>query len=404
MKYQTRRSVKAEVIAIVGAGKGGTAILEMLLKMPGVIARHVCDTNPEAPGMALARKRGIRCHTDLRDVCKDGEVDLIFEVTGSRDVFARIVSSKAENTRVIGSDDARIIFHLLDLQQEVSERLENQNTVLEQRVLERTADLEKANAELEKKIVAYEVLNEKLLQINNEKTKYLMHATHQLKAPFAAIQSYADLILDGYAGELTPMTIDVTRKIKQRCLLLTDAIKDMLELANLKSTVKENIKMEPVPLDAIIASTVKHLAEHASSRAIRVIVAPSEGITVCCNRNQVLILLTNLLENAINYSPEKSSVKIAVRKEPKSTVRISVEDRGIGISEEFQGRIFEEYFRTNEAAEFNQHGTGLGLAIVKEIAQIHGTAVEVESAPGKGSTFSFRLRTVRKPPVRAALA
>lgn len=386
--------MKTEVIAIIGAGKGGTAILETLLKMPSVVTKHVCDVNPSAPGITLARQHGIQCHTQMAEICQDKEVDLIFEVTGRKEIFAQILAQKPENTRVIGSEDARIIFHLLDLQQEVSDRLEDYNLILERRVLERTMELEKANTELEKKIFAYEKLNEKLLQINNEKTKYLMHATHQLKAPFAAIQSYADLILDGYAGKIPRMTLDIIKKIKERCLLLTDAIKDMLELANLKSLVRENIKMELCPLDGIITSVVNHLAELAASREI-ILSVPATGATlVKCNKNQILILLSNLLENAIYYSPRGAAVTIAIKEEPNSSARISIIDHGIGIDEKYQSRIFDEYFRANQAVDVNEHGTGLGLAIVKEIAQIHETNIEVESAPGKGATFSFHLKTV----------
>lgn len=386
--------MKTEVIAIIGAGKGGTAILETLLKMPSVITKHVCDVNPSAPGVTLARQHGIQCHTQMTEICQNKEVDLIFEVTGRKEIFAQILAQKQENTRVIGSEDARIIFHLLDLQQGVTERLEDYNLLLERRVLERTMELEKANTELEKKIIEYEKLNEKLLQINNEKTKYLMHATHQLKAPFAAIQSYADLILDGYAGKTPRPTLDIIKKIKERCLLLTEAINDMLELANLKSLVRENIKMELCPLDGIITSVVNHLAELAASREITLSVPATGDITVKCNKNQILILLSNLLENAIYYSPRGATATIAIKEEPNSSARISVVDHGIGIDEKYQSRIFDEYFRANQAVDVNERGTGLGLAIAKEIAQIHETTIEVESAPGKGSVFSFHLKTV----------
>jgi signal transduction histidine kinase len=386
--------MKTEVIAIIGGGKGGTAILETLLKMPNVAVKHVCDLNPDAPGIGLARQRGIQCHTQMDAVCRDPEVDLIFEVTGRREIFNQVLAQKPEHTRVIGSDDARIIFHLLDLQQDVAERLEEYSQVLERRVLERTSELEKANTELERKIYEFERLNEKLQQINNEKTKYLMHATHQLKAPFAAIQSYADLILEGYAGRTPKPTLDIVIKIRERCNLLSDSIKDMLELANLKSLVRENIQMEVCPLAGIIASVVNHLSGLAVSRDIKISVpALSPDTTVRCNRNQMLILLSNLLENAIYYSPNGATVAIAVKEEKSALVRVSVVDNGIGIDEKYQSRIFDEYFRANQAVAVNERGTGLGLAIAMEIAIIHDTKIEVESAPGKGSAFSFYLKT-----------
>ncbi len=385
--------MKSEIIAIIGAGKGGSEILQALLKMPGVVIKHVCDVNPSAPGIELARQHGIQCHTQMADICRDKEIDLIFEVTGRKEIFAQILAIKQDHTRVIGSDDARIIFHLIDLQQEFSDSLEDNNLILERRVLERTMELEKANTELEKKIIEHEKLNEKLLQINNEKTKYLMHAAHQLKAPFAAIQSYADLILDGYIGKTPRTTLDIIKKIKERCLLLTEAIQDMLELANLRSLVRANIKMELCPLDAIIDSVFKHFSELAAFRKIQLVVPPKSDIMVKCNKSQMLILLSNLVENAIYYSPDATNVTIAVREEPNSSVRISVSDQGIGIEEQYQSRVFEEYFRTNRAVDVNERGTGLGLAIVKEIAQVHETNIEVQSALGKGSVFSFDLKT-----------
>ena len=390
--------MKTETIAIVGAGKGGTAILEMLLKMPGIAVKHVCDTNPAAPGLALAGRHNIRCHSHLAEICRDAEVDLIIEVTGRKEIFAQILAQKQENTRVIGSDDARIIFHLLDIQQDISERLEETNQILERRVLERTMELEKANTELEKKIIEHEKLNEKLRQINNEKTKYLMTATHQLKAPFAAIQAYADLVLDGYAGKTPPSTLDIIRKIRARCSLLTESIKDMLELANLKSLVRENIKFETCQLDSIISSAVNHLEQLAVSRGVIITYRAEPGLSVKCNRNQILILLSNLLENAIYYSPRGAEAVLTAARERGESVVISVADRGIGIDEKFHSRIFEEYFRTNQAVEVNEHGNGLGLAIAMEIAHIHDTAIELESAPGKGSTFSFHLKTVKNTP------
>jgi signal transduction histidine kinase len=387
--------MKSDVIAIIGGGKGGTAILETLLKMPNVVVKHVCDLNPDAPAISLARQHGIQCHTRMdAAVCQDPEVDLIFEVTGRREILNQVLAQKLEHTRVIGSDDARIIFHLLDQQQDVAERLEEYSQVLERRVLERTSELEKANTELEKKIIEYEKLNEKLQQINNEKTKYLMHATHQLKAPFAAIQSYTDLILDGYTGKIPKMTLDIVKKIKERCNLLSDAIKDMLELANLNSLVRENIPMEACPLSGIIASVVNHLSGLAVSRDIKIIFPAANGETmVKCNRNQILILFSNLLENAIYYSPNGETVTIAVKEEKSNLVRISVVDHGIGIEEKYQSRIFDEYFRANKAVAVNEQGTGLGLAIAMEIALIHGTKIEVESVPEKGSIFSFYLKT-----------
>jgi signal transduction histidine kinase len=372
--------MKKDSIAIVGAGKGGTAILETLLKMPDVALRRICDRDPEAPGLKLARERGIPFCLDLETLCRDSEVDLVFEATGDPSVAGSILKMKQPRTRIIVSEDAKIIWHLLDLQQSA-------NRGLERRVGERTA-------ELREKVVEFERLNEKLQQVNNEKTRYLLHATHQLKAPFAAIQSYTDLLLDGYAGALEPKTRDIVHKIQERCILLSDSIKEMLELANLKSLVRENVRMEEASIEGIVSSVVRHFADLAASKGVRFSVPPISGARARCNRNQILILLSTLVENAVHYSPAGAEILVSAEgPDASGKVRISVRDQGIGIDPRLHGRIFDEYFRANEAVAAHEQGTGLGLAIAKEIAGIHGTAIEVESSPGKGSTFSFHLRS-----------
>lgn len=385
--------MKRDGIAVVGAGKGGAAILETLLRMPDISLRHVCDPDPDAPGMRLARAHAIPCHLGLEAACLDPEVGLIFEVTGLEAVYEDILRRKQPHARVLGAEDARIIFHLLELQQSVAEKLGDTTLELERRVSERTSELARANAELQDRIAAFEQLNRTLQQVNNEKTRYLMHATHQLKAPFAAIQSYTDVLLGGYAGALEPQTRDIVGKIKERCELLSSSIKEMLELANLKSLVRENIEMRAASLDHLVASAVKHLTDVAAARKIRIATPDPLRLDVLCNRNQILILLSTLIENAIQYSPAGSEVAVRAHELPGSgAVEICVADHGIGIKSAHRERIFEEYFRANEAVAAHEQGTGLGLAIAKEIATIHGISIAVESAPGQGSTFSFRLK------------
>lgn len=386
---------KKDIIAIVGAGKGGTAILQTLLNMPEINIKYICDIDPKAPGMILGRHHGIECVTSLNPVCLDRKVDLIIEATGRPSVYEAIVAGKQTRTRVIGSKDSKIIYHLLDSLRGAAIRLEKYNTALEKLVSERTSELETASGELQKKVFEYEKLNLKLQQINNEKTKYLIHATHQLKAPFAAVQSYTELILDGYTGDIPDQTRDIVQKIKDRCTLLTQNIREMLELANLKSMIRENLRIRPESLNKIILSSINHLKAVAEARNVGIkYKSLPDTVSIYCNRNQILILLSNLIENAISYSPPGTSVSIKARKTAPTRVQISVSDRGIGIEKQFLNKIFDEYFRTNKAVAFNNRGTGLGLSIAREIADIHHAPIKVESSPGKGSTFSFEMDTV----------
>ena len=166
----------------------------------------------------------------INQIITDKEVNLIFEATGDPQVFKNLSEKKSPKISLIGADGSKIIYQFLDAYNEINRNLNEYKTNLEKKIIERTEELEKANVKLGKEMLEYEKINQKLQDMNNEKTKYLLYATHQLKAPFAAIQSYVDIILEGYSGQISQRTQDIIIKIKERCELLSNVIKEMLEL------------------------------------------------------------------------------------------------------------------------------------------------------------------------------
>ncbi len=379
-------------IALVGAGKGGTALLQDLIKIPDITVKYVCDINPTAEGMLLAQKYNIKTclWANIESVLKDPEITLILEVTGQTRVFRHLVRNKLPTTNIMGSEACKIIFHFVDAQQQVTDELENYKKTLEIKIQQRTEELEWANKELKHKLADIENLNEKLQQINDAKTKYLLQATHQLKAPFAAIQSYVDVLLQGYAGQITDQAKDIIIKIKTRCQMLSKAIKNMLELANLNSYVEENIKLQTVSLEKIVKNVLETFIAVAEKKHISLIFKNlSKNDTISCNQEQIVIMLSNIVDNAIIYSPQNSEIKIVIEDKNNDKVCISVIDQGIGIPKQNIPKIFNEYFRSNNAAIVNENGTGLGLSIVKRIADIHKAEIEVESVVEKGTTIKI---------------
>jgi signal transduction histidine kinase len=382
-----------DVIALVGAGRGGHALLSMLASMPGIEVRHVYDINPDAPGMILAGKLGIACSADpsFPELAGNSHVNLILEVTGLPEVFRKLGEIKSPKTSLIGAAGNRIIFSLLDTQDQATRRLEALKKSLEERVAARTAELERANQKLQEQIRAYQALNEKLQQINDQKTRYLLRSTHQLKAPFAAIQHYVDLVLDGYTGEITDKTRHIASKIKARCAMLSGAIKDMLQLANLRSCITENLVFRNVDLNHVLAAIVESLGVLARKADVRIRFQPMQGgCLVRCNRSQAEIMFSALVENAVTYSRPGSAIDI-VAEDREGRREISVRDQGIGIEKENLSRIFEDFFRSNRAVEHHNDGTGMGLSMVREIASIHRFDVRVESEVDKGSTFTVSM-------------
>ncbi len=373
--------MKKGTIAMVGGGKGGAAILKALIKVPDIEIKYVCDIDPNAKAFDIAREHGIGICTDnYAQIRNNDEIDIIFEITGNPDVLNDLTKIKSSKTTLIGPVMAEVIFHLLDSKNKVTEDLEEHKHSLEEKIRHRTI-------QLEKKIHEYEKLNEKLQEINDEKTKYLLKATHQLKAPFAAIQSYTDVIMEGFTGGVNKETFSIMNKIKIRCDLLSKSIKEMLELANLKSCIYNNLIFKEIGIKMLLSPIIELNNTNANIKNILIKFDKknNEYLIKCC-KEQLTILFSILIENAINYSYENGVVDVKVI-EDDSNYEIHIQDYGIGIPEKNLNKIFSEYFRSNNAVEHNNNGTGLGLAIAKEIAVIHGYQLQVVSEIEKGTTF-----------------
>jgi len=257
-------------IALIGAGNGGLALLKVLLELPGVQIKYVCDVNTEAIGFVFAKNHNIRCIADYIEIINDKEINLIFEATGDPKVFEDLSSKKSLKVSLIGGSGSKIIYNLLDAYNEINQNLNEHKENLELKIIERTEDLEKANANLEKEMLEYEKISQKLQELNVEKSKYLLYATHQLKAPFAAIQSYVDIILEGYTGDISQKTKEIVLKIKERCELLSNVIKEMLELSKLKSRDTGEVSFKKLDINLILLGVIERFQVIANTKNIKI--------------------------------------------------------------------------------------------------------------------------------------
>ncbi|MBI9097082.1 MAG: hypothetical protein JEY91_01330 [Spirochaetaceae bacterium] len=381
---------RTNTIAIIGAGKAGKSLLTILLQIPGIHVKYMCDSDPQAPGLLLAKRNDVIIQQDPKseEILNDPEIDMIFEVTGSEDVFDYLQNNKRPSCNIMNASMAKVIFFLLNSQQEVAKELREYKLKLAERVIERTDELEIVNKELKNQIEIQRSLNDKLQEINNEKTKYLLNATHQLKAPFAAIQSYVDILIEGYTDNLSDKVLSIMKKIKSRCVLLSTLIRRMLELANLNSAVEENIIMKNQNLNDIVRKVINSESGIVEKRNIAIeFTAKEDDNSIICNGEQIETLIQILVDNAINYSYDDSEIEITIDRDSSDRIIFSVKDYGIGIEEKDLRSIFKEYFRSYKAVEKYDNGTGLGLAIARRIARLHQSDVLVDSIPGKGSTF-----------------
>ncbi|MFI7603836.1 sensor histidine kinase [Micromonospora sp. NPDC049366] len=227
---------------------------------------------------------------------------------------------------------------------------------------------------------------------------FVANVSHELKTPIGALQLLAEALLDATepasdaAPDLSEDMIAARRfaeRIQHESTRLGRLVQELLELTRLQGAEPQPAP-EPVSVDWVIAEVVDRTRTTASARGIEVSVTGERNLTVYGSDSQIATAVSNLVENAINYSGEETTVTIAT-KVGEETVEIAVTDQGIGIAPTDVDRIFERFYRADQARSRATGGTGLGLAIVKHIASNHGGRVEVSSTLGGGSTFTLRL-------------
>ena len=217
---------------------------------------------------------------------------------------------------------------------------------------------------------------------------FVANVSHELKTPVGAIRLLAEAVQDAsddpeaverFAGRMLTESERLVRLVQQ-----------VIELSRLQG---DDPLDQPVPvsIDDVIATAVDTSTIDAQARSISVVSSGEQGLKVLGNREQITVAVSNLVANAVNYSPERSSVLISARAVDHDMVEISVTDQGIGIPSTEIDRIFERFYRVDPARHRSTGGTGLGLSIVKHVAATHGGDIRVWSVEGQGSTFTLSL-------------
>ncbi|MGC4803933.1 sensor histidine kinase [Micromonospora sp. DT233] len=236
---------------------------------------------------------------------------------------------------------------------------------------------------------------------------FVANVSHELKTPIGALQLLAEALLDatapaGAAAPDLPEDLLAARRFAERIqhesTRLGRLVQELLELTRLQGAEPQP-EPAPVAVDWVVAEVLDRTRISAAARRVAVTFAGERGLTVHGSDAQIATAVANLVENAINYSAEETTVRLSARAEGEH-VAISVADQGIGIAPTDVERIFERFYRADQARSRSTGGTGLGLAIVKHIASNHGGRVEVSSTLGGGSTFTLRLPA--SPPQDAA--
>ncbi|MEJ2550289.1 MAG: ATP-binding protein [Anaerolineales bacterium] len=228
-------------------------------------------------------------------------------------------------------------------------------------------------------------------------TYFLSIVSHELKRPLAAVENYLQILSGGYAGELSPKQTRLIERSTLRIADLRNLISDILDFARMQP---EQIRADFEELDPaeLGAEAIEEVRLAASQKNVQLkVIGPTEFRSIVAARRRLRQVIANLLANAVKFSPEGSTVTLSAHDKPEALV-IQVMDEGIGIPEDEQEHIFDDFFRASNVGDFQ--GAGLGLSIAHKIIEAHEGSIEVESPYQEGkSGTKFTITIPRTLPV-----
>ncbi len=234
-------------------------------------------------------------------------------------------------------------------------------------------------------------LRRRLLELETHQSRFLRHVSHELKTPLTAVREGSELLNDRIVGEMSKSQTDVVRIIRDNTVSLQRLIEDLLSYQQHRSAAP--LKIEMIELQPIVDRVVREHRLEMLARAISVdtrLGSDAASQTLDADREQLRVVLDNLISNAIKYTPRGGRVRVQAARDG-DMLQIDVEDDGPGIAADEQERIFDSFYRGEASTNGKIKGTGLGLAIVREYVLAHGGSVYVVE-PGKpGGKFRIRL-------------
>jgi len=255
-----------------------------------------------------------------------------------------------------------------------------ENTQLYKQVKNRLAEVKEAN--------------ERLKLLDEAKTNFVSITSHQLRTPIAGVKGYLSMLLEGDFGEMTQEQKEIMRFNLANIERLVKLIDLFLDVSKIEAG-KLRLDKEECDLSAIIKSVMQEFSNQiAVKKKLKVIYdKPSEKSNVTCDSERIRHVISNLVDNAIKYTPEgKIEISLEVKDDREI---IKIKDNGIGVSKKEAPRLFDKFVRAEGGYRNNANGSGLGLYIVKRIVEGHGGKVWVES-PGEGKGATFYVEILKK--------
>lgn len=224
-------------------------------------------------------------------------------------------------------------------------------------------------------------------RIDAVRRDFVANVSHELKTPIGALMLLSEAVLG--AKDNPEEVQKFAQRMQSESRRLSELVKEIIDLSRLQSH-DPLVAAYEVDIDEVVKEAINLSESVAEARQVTIILNEKSNGVVIGDRDQLIMAVHNLIENAINYSPEKTRVTVTIS-DAGELIEVTVADQGIGIAETEQERIFERFYRVDPARSRETGGTGLGLSIVKHVALNHGGEIGVWSKEGVGSTFALRL-------------
>ncbi len=233
-----------------------------------------------------------------------------------------------------------------------------------------------------------QVANDKLRELDKQKTEFLSIASHQLRAPLTAIKGYSSMILEGSFGEVGEKVRGAVDVVFQSSQKLVTVIEDFLNITRIELG-KMKYEMAEMDLRQMTEMVIREQSHQVEARGLKLSFQAEEGLDykVTADSGKISQVVTNLIDNAIKYT-KQGEIKVSLMRTNTGKVRLAVQDTGVGLTPDAASHLFEKFTRAPDAGKVNIVGTGLGLYVAKQIVEAHKGKIWAESAgPGQGSTF-----------------
>jgi two-component system sensor histidine kinase GlrK len=243
-------------------------------------------------------------------------------------------------------------------------------------------------ADLERLATQLEWLRGRLLDLAQEKNRFLRHMSHELKTPLANIREGTELLMDGAVGELQSAQREVTAILRENGMKLQRLIENLLSFSAWQAK-SVGLELSEFKLRPLVKSVLENQQLTLVAQRVRLDVQV-EDLTPWADRGKVRLIMDNLLSNAIKFTPRGGTISMRARGEREQLI-LDVIDSGPGIPAEERNRIFEAFYQGKTPQGGHVKGTGIGLSVVTEFVNAHGGSIEIFEATGGGAHFRVRL-------------